>query len=58
MADTIDWIARIKKAKTLKALNAESGMGACMKFKFMCSQEASCQAWECKDMGFGEEDMM
>ena len=26
------------RAKTLKALNAESGMGACMKFKFMCSQ--------------------
>ena len=46
------------RAKTLKALNAESGMGACMKFKFMCSQEASCQAWECKDMGFDEEDML
>lgn len=45
-------------ARTLKALDAESGMGACMKFKFMCSQDASCQAWDCNDMGFDvdEED--
>lgn len=41
------------RARVLKALNAEAGQGACMKFHFMCSQEASCQAWECKD-----EDMM
>ena len=47
-------------ARTLKALDAESGMGACMKFKFMCSQDASCQAWDCNDMGFDvdEEDKM
>ena len=45
------------RAKTLKALDAESGMGACMKFLFMCSQDASCQAWDCKDLGF-DEDMM
>lgn len=41
------------RARVLKALDAEPGMGACKKFSFMCSQEAACQAWECKD-----EDMM
>ena len=35
------------RARTLKALNAESDQGACTKFKFLCSQEASCQAWDC-----------
>ena len=33
--------------KTLKALDEDATMGACMKFKFVCSAEASCQAWEC-----------
>ena len=35
------------RAKTLKALKAEPGLGACRKFKFLCSQEKSCQAWHC-----------
>lgn len=35
------------KARVLKALGAEPGMGACMKFNFMCSQEATCQGWDC-----------
>lgn len=43
------------RARTLKALNGESGMGACLKFKFMCSQDASCQAWDCKDMELEEK---
>jgi hypothetical protein len=43
------------RARTLKALNGEAGTGACLKFKFMCSQDASCQAWECKDMEMDEE---
>ena len=34
--------------KVLKALDADATMGACMKFKFLCAAEASCQAWECK----------
>ena len=46
------------KARTLKALDAEAGMGACMKFKFMCSQDASCQAWDCEDMGLSLEEEM
>ena len=45
------------RARTLKALNGEAGSGACLKFKFMCSQDASCQAWECKDMEMDEEKM-
>ena len=34
--------------KVLKALDADATMGACMKFKFVCAAEASCQAWECE----------
>ena len=37
------------RARTLKSLNIESGLGACSKFKFVCSQEKSCQAWDCKE---------
>ena len=45
------------KAKTLKALKAEPTQGACMKFKFLCSQEASCMAWEsCGMMPDDDED--
>jgi hypothetical protein len=47
------------KARTLKALGAEPGMGACMKFKFMCSQDAACQGWDCPshmDMPDGDDD--
>ena len=43
------------RARTLKALKGEAGTGACLKFKFMCSQDASCQAWDCKDMEMDEE---
>lgn len=47
------------RVRVLKALNAESGMGACKKFKFLCSQEAACQAWDCADdygMNEGDDD--
>ena len=44
------------KAKTLKALDAEPTQGVCMKFKFLCSQEASCMAWDSCDMMPEEED--
>lgn len=41
--------------KVLKALDADATMGACMKFKFVCSAEASCQAWECNsDMDYDD----
>ena len=42
------------RARTLKSLNIESGLGACSKFKFVCSQEKSCQAWDCKDQHMEE----
>jgi len=48
------------RAKTLKELGGEPGMGACTKFKFMCSQEAACQAWECgpeEKMGMLDDDL-
>ena len=37
------------RVQTLKALKLESGMGACKKFQFACSQEAACQGWDCPD---------
>lgn len=37
------------RARTLKALNGKPNQGACLKFKFMCDQEASCQAWSSCD---------
>jgi hypothetical protein len=37
------------RMQTLKALNIESGTGACTKFKFVCSQEKSCQGWDSPD---------
>jgi hypothetical protein len=36
------------RVSTLKATGGKTGQGACSKFKFLCSDEASCQAWECK----------
>jgi hypothetical protein len=44
------------KVQTLKAHNLESGMGACTKFLFACSQEAACQAWDCPDWEMPDED--
>ena len=44
------------KARTLKALNADSTQGACMKFKFLCSQDESCQAWDTNDIMHEEEE--
>jgi hypothetical protein len=44
------------RASTLKALKAESGMGACKKFNFLCSQEAACQAWDCMEDKWEDED--
>lgn len=42
-------------AHTLKALNIEAGLGACTAFKFVCSQEKSCQGWDsCEPMPMGE----
>ena len=44
------------RMQTLKALNIESGTGACTKFKFVCSQEKSCQGWDSPDKHMMEED--
>jgi len=44
------------RARTLKALKIESGLGACTKFKFVCSQEKACQAWDGKDIDIMEEE--
>ena len=44
------------RARTLKTLKGEPGQGACTKFKFMCSQEASCQAWDSKEMEMEDDD--
>ncbi len=44
------------RSKTLKALSLEPDTGACLKFKFACSQDASCQAWDCKEMDMEGED--
>jgi hypothetical protein len=44
------------RARTLKALSIESGLGACTKFKFVCSQEKACQGWDCKEMDMEQED--
>ena len=44
------------RVRVLKALNAESGMGACKKFNFLCSQDAACQAWDCREDEMEEED--
>jgi len=41
---------------TLKALKADSTMGACTKFKFVCSGEAACQAWDCVSEKWEDED--
>ena len=43
------------KAKTLKALKLEPDTGACTKFKFACSQDASCQAWDSREMEMEED---
>lgn len=43
------------RMQTLKALNIESGTGACTKFKFVCSQEKACQGWDCKEMEMEED---
>jgi hypothetical protein len=32
---------------TLKAVGADASMGACTKFKFVCSGDQACQAWDC-----------
>jgi hypothetical protein len=37
------------RIQTLKSLNLESGLGACSRFNFVCSQEKSCQGWGTKD---------
>ena len=44
------------RARTLKTLKGDPGQGACTKFKFMCSQEASCQAWDSKEMEMEDDD--
>lgn len=44
------------RARTLKALKGQPNQGACMKFKFMCDQEASCQGWDCKEIDMEEDE--
>lgn len=44
------------RAQTLKALGLESGMGACKKFQFACSQDAACQAWDCPEGDYEDAD--
>ena len=44
------------RMQTLKALKIESGLGACSKFKFVCSQEKSCQGWDSPEKHMMEED--
>ena len=44
------------RVSVLKALDGESGQGFCKKFEFLCSDAASCQAWEGNDIFQMEED--
>jgi hypothetical protein len=44
------------RVQTLKSLKLESGMGACKKFSFACSQDKACQAWDCPDWEMEEEE--
>ena len=44
------------RARVLKALKGQPDQGACRKFKFMCSQEASCQAWDCQESYMEDDD--
>ena len=44
------------RARTLKALRGDPGQGACLKFKFLCSQEAACQAWDSKDVDIEDDE--
>ena len=41
---------------TLKALDIDATMGACTKFKFACSGDAACQAWDCVSEKWEDED--
>ena len=41
---------------TLKAVGADATQGACIKFNFVCSGEASCQAWDCPSDMYKDED--
>ena len=43
------------RKKTLKAVDADATQGACMKFNFVCSGEASCQAWDCEGDNYADE---
>lgn len=42
---------------TLKALGIDATMGACTKFKFACSGDAACQAWDCVSEKWEDEDV-
>jgi hypothetical protein len=44
------------RPRILKALGGDAGMGVCTKFKFMCSAEAACQAWDCPDKTWEQEE--
>ena len=44
------------RARVLKALNGQPNQGACLKFKFLCSQEASCQGWDSKESYMEDDD--
>ena len=44
------------RVSVLKALDGEAGQGFCRKFEFLCSEAASCQAWEsCGEYGMEED---
>ena len=44
------------RVSVLKSLNGDSGQGFCKKFEFLCSDKASCQAWEGSDIFHEGED--
>ena len=44
------------RVSVLKALDGDSGQGFCKKFEFLCSDEASCQAWEGCGEYYSEDD--
>ena len=41
---------------TLKAVGADASMGACTKFKFVCSGAEACQAWDCVSEKWEDDD--
>jgi len=44
------------RKSTLKAIGADASMGACTKFKFACSGDQACQAWDCVSEKWEDDD--